>query len=177
MTWPYGFNISLYSFNTQFGVLRLRSNRSNRQTICRLSGGETLLMPETPNETLLSSFPLAWRWTDPRYHALPPESLARIRPLDEGAAENAWKTSSRLASDDALDPFRPNAHLFCQITELDTGDEDEHIVDMWLKDRLPKLPIDVIVSWQPTIAVVTDTEIFMQYWSSFCYPASDDVSI
>jgi len=34
-----------------------------------------------------------------------------------------------------------------------------------------------MVSWSEDLAIQTSWDVFTEYWSDFCYPASDDVTI
>lgn len=82
-----------------------------------------------------------------------------------------WEASLKLAS--GTSDFSPNQNVFKDIERIDANDDEK--VSVWLSKRLPHT--DIIVSWQPDLAVLTNTQLFIKYWSSFCYPASDDTSI
>ncbi|WP_347332926.1 hypothetical protein [Marinimicrobium locisalis] len=119
----------------------------------------------------IEKFPLRWRWTDEKYCLLPEHELRKIRPLSESAAAKAWETSIRLV--DAESDFSPSAELFTDIEFISA--EDSNLVRQWLQSKIPDG--EIIASWQPEWAVITESELFIKYWDEFCYPSSDDVSI
>ena len=119
----------------------------------------------------MAEFPLKWRWTDEKYCILPESDLKKIHPLSKAASAIAWKTSLRFV--DSTNHCAPSSVLFDSIDN--TPAENPESVRYWLTSRIPNE--EVIVSWQPDIAVITTTEIFIKYWDDFCYQSSDDVSI
>ncbi len=46
----------------------------------------------------------------------------------------------------------------------------------WLREQHGDLRDSVIIAWSSDCALRTTWEIFTDYWSDFCYPASDDVA-
>lgn len=119
----------------------------------------------------IDDFPLKWRWTEEQYRLLSKDELSQITPLAPQSAKYVWETSMIFAS--GKSDFSPSNKLFTDIASIDATDEST--VKKWLADKIPKC--EVIVSWQPDIAVLTNTELFIQYWDDFCYGASDDVSV
>ena len=119
----------------------------------------------------LRHFPLAWRWTDKKYCVLSESELNQIAPLDPNEAQNAWLKSLQFLDKDHA--FRPNPLLFRSIVEIDAT--DALLVASWLRSRMKGN--EIIISWQPDLAVKSTTSLFVQHWNDFCYPASDDVSI
>ncbi|MGF1763021.1 hypothetical protein [Aliivibrio kagoshimensis] len=119
----------------------------------------------------IDDFPLKWRWTEEQYRLLSKEELAQITPLAPVSAKDVWETSLTFASDKS--DFSPSNELFTDIASIEAT--DENTVRKWLAGKIPNC--EVIVSWQPDTAVLTNTELFIQYWDDFCYGASDDVSV
>lgn len=107
----------------------------------------------------IQEFPLAWRWTQSSHAVLPPDVLARIRPLSPSEAAHIQERSSRQYAGGAV--CRPAGH----------GARE------WLRSVQPDLAASVFVSWSEAWAVETSWEIFTEYWDDFCYPSSDDVSV
>jgi hypothetical protein len=120
----------------------------------------------------LSAFPLRWRWTDERYAMLSADDLSRIQPLREERAQEIWRLS--LLSTARDEDFDIDHRLFEPANRISSGDAD---ASAWLKGQLPKGRVPVVVSWQPDLSVLTDSELFIARWQEFCYPASDDVSV
>jgi hypothetical protein len=122
----------------------------------------------------LSDFPLRWRWTDPKYDELPAHELSRIQPLSSAAAERAWRHSLSWHSR-AVHDARPSSDVFRSVESLERPHEGA--AQTWLEARLPAEPESVVVSWQPDLAILTDSALFAARWESFCYPASDDTDV
>ncbi len=108
----------------------------------------------------IQEFPLAWRWTQPSHSVLPPEVLARIRPLSSSEARDI----SRVA---VLESAATMHH-----TTSDSGD-----VRSWLRTVQSDLQACIYVIWTREWAVQTSWDIFTEYWDDFCYPSSDDVTV
>ncbi len=121
----------------------------------------------------LSSFTLQWRWLEAKYDLLSESELKRIKPLAPAAAA-ALQFCLPWHHDDPSDPS-PSGEIFSTIDILD----DPHSSDAcsWLGRRLPESRTPVVVSWDGQTAVLTDSDLFIARWDSFCYPSSDDVGI
>jgi hypothetical protein len=94
-------------------------------------------------------FPLAWRWTDPRYAVLPAEVLAKIHPVVDYPAEptklsGRW-TEASLCVDEAVDAARS-----------------------WLREQQPKLDQVITIEWSSGCSVQTTWDVFTKYWDDFC---------
>ncbi len=122
----------------------------------------------------LADFSLRWRWLEANQHPMSGDELARIKPLTSAAATRAWEFAMRWHSGTSFDAC-PSDEYFPSIATL----EDPHgnAGQQWLSARLPETPVPIIVSWQPSDAVMTDSALFAKRWEAFCYPASDDVDI
>ena len=119
----------------------------------------------------LKEFPLAWRWTDEKYALLPEKVLSRIIPQSSEQAACLFKESLRFCSKDGLDEKQ------FSLTQIITRDIEPALVSAWLIACLNNLDTRVFLSWQPSTAVSTTWGIFAEYWSEFCYPASDDLNV
>jgi hypothetical protein len=116
----------------------------------------------------LDDFPLLWRWTSPSHAQLPVEVLREIQALTAAAASAvAPEAASRCA-----------AHATADWSTVITAEAEREDP---VRDRLRALPIDlepqVLVSWDARAAVVTRWRVFVDYWTDFCYPSSDDVTV
>ena len=119
----------------------------------------------------LKDFPLAWRWTDEKYALLPDDVLSRIIPQSKEQAAHLFKESLRFCSSDGLD----EKHF--SISQIITKNAAPKLVSEWLIECHKNAETTVILSWQPDAAISTTWGIFAQYWSNFCYPASDDLNV
>jgi hypothetical protein len=106
----------------------------------------------------INAFPLSWRWTQPTHSELPAEVLATMIPL-------AGDEISALLTPQALGP-RAEEHR----------SESTEETREWLASlRAPTGRVRVV--WNETTALSMPWEVFVAYWSDFCYPSSDDVDV
>lgn len=119
----------------------------------------------------LKDFPLAWRWTDEKYALLPENVLSQIIPHSSEQAAHLFKESLRFCGSDGLDEKQ------FSLTQVVTKDVSPALVSEWLIACHNNVETTVFLSWQPNIAVSTTWGIFAEYWSEFCYPASDDLNV
>jgi hypothetical protein len=119
----------------------------------------------------LNDFPLAWRWTDEKYALLPQYVLSSIIPQSNEEAARLFEESLRFCGTDGLDEKQ------FSLTKIVTKDIEPSLVSDWLIACHNNTETSVFLSWQPNTAVSTTWGIFAQYWSEFCYPASDDLNV
>ena len=127
-------------------------------------------MKQAMHTTSIDKFPLKWRWTEEKYCLFSENELAQITPLAPSSANVVWRTSLRFTSE--AGDMSPSTSFFERIERIDAEDEDA--VREWLSKKLPAT--EVIVSWQPDVAVLVNTELIVKRWSEFCYAGSDDLS-
>jgi hypothetical protein len=121
----------------------------------------------------ISAFSLKWRWTDPKFAVLPKPTLGQVRPLSESKAKELWNIMPPLLDQTQAYFFATPFESFQ--SRRTSGDPEA--VRQWLFQQLPPTTSDLILSWQPSEAVLTTRNIFCQYWDDFCYPGRDDVTI
>lgn len=118
-----------------------------------------------------SAFELIYRFTDSRHTVLSPTELKEIQPVSELKAKEV--------SDYVLSFYdekgQLNETLVQEIIGMDVT-QDKVDAGEWLRNLLPNAD-SIIISWDTKNCVVTNTDIFCQYWDAFCYPSSDDVTI
>ena len=110
----------------------------------------------------VQEFPLAWRWTDSRYSVLPDTVLSQLQPLGDREARLAFEHAQSFQRECGI------------IHSADVSDEDGC---GWLQARHGDLNDIVTISWSPECALRTSWQIFTHYWSDFCYPSPDDVTV
>lgn len=110
----------------------------------------------------IQEFPLAWRWTDSRYAVLPEAVLLQLQPLRPQEAQSAFERTQSFQQDSGI------AH------SADVSDKEGCA---WLRARHSGLSEIVTVSWSSDCALRTSWQIFIEHWSDFCYPSSDDVTV
>jgi len=117
--------------------------------------------------TALADFPLIWRWNSRSHDVLPAAALATIRPFTAVAAaaishEEVRRCGDELKADDLI--------------EIDAASGESAV-----RERLAALGVAadeaIVVSWSPSLALLTRWETFVRYWDAFCYPSSDDVTV
>ncbi|CAN7529168.1 hypothetical protein [Acidovorax delafieldii] len=119
----------------------------------------------------LKDFPLSWRWTDEKYTPIPLDVLLRIEPLEFALSDALFEQSLAFNGTDGL-----NQSLF-SIKCLETSDIDPIHATNWLLTCHDDKETRVFLSWGPRTAISTTWGIFAHYWDSFCYPASDDLTV
>lgn len=109
----------------------------------------------------INAFPLVWRWTQPSHSMLPSDVLELLHPLAGDAARSLSASAPKTLGPGATE-------------HRATGIHDE--TQAWLASLpIPDRRVDVV--WSPTVALSMPWGVFVQYWSDFCYPSSDDVDI
>lgn len=115
--------------------------------------------------------PLAWRWTDPKHALLPDHVLDQMQPFSPQKAADLFKLSCSFNGQDGL-----STDLF-DVRAISTASMSPAEGKAWLHSQQPDLASKVFLSWQPDTAIMTTWGIFADYWSEFCYAASDDLNV
>jgi hypothetical protein len=109
----------------------------------------------------------AWRWQDPKYDVLPDSVLFSLKSI---RAEKARELAQRLRELDHWAQAAPDRTI-----------DIENLPDRQIATALLGLDANrqqaVIASWEDDEAILLPWENFAQFWSSFCYPSSDDVTV
>ena len=113
----------------------------------------------------IESFSLIWRWTDEDHNVFPDEILQRIKPLKNDKAHEVNEYASN------------NFYEKKETTKTCRTSGDEQYVQNWLFSLPINSSDEIIISWDNETAVLTDWEVFSEYWDGFCYPTSDEVAI
>lgn len=159
-----------------------QSQRRISEVFSNAHSAEPNLLP--PPLMTIHDFPLAWRWTDPKYVKLPANVLAQITPLEIHAAKTThdqWLPFFDKSGQVIRSRFS-NVEI-CHTEGNWRGDacrrEPPLIANVadWLRTRERDSDLFVIISWRPECAVRTTWGIFTQWWDDFCYAGSDDAFI
>lgn len=121
----------------------------------------------------LNEFPLKWRWTDEKYQNFTQEQLNLIQPLESQSAKIIHNIATSFLSEKENNNMVPNENIFKNIDFINANDFEQ--TKIWLKNKIDYSKI--FISWSEEIAIITDSQLFLDYWDDFCYPSSDDVSI
>jgi hypothetical protein len=122
----------------------------------------------------IEEFPLKWRWTEKKDATFSGIELSRIRPLAKSTSKQIWDLTLLLTSYDDQE-FVPNTELFEKANKYSYSGKATEL-SQWLNAHLVKETCDLVVSWQPGSALMTDTDILVNNWQSFIYP-EDEVTI
>ena len=114
---------------------------------------------------LLNNFPLLWRWNQISHTILSDKDLVSIEPLILSKAQELHDFANYLDKAEIL--RKPE-------TLTTTGSEEN--VSTWLSNCIHKNE-RVLVSWNKETGVQMPSTLFIEKWSDFCYPSSDDVFI
>jgi hypothetical protein len=152
------------------------------KALALIGGGQTVAMVINSSDFRpLDTFRRRWRWTDPRWALLPPSDLAKIHPLIESKAMELWDrvfpaSEELLRLGLGLSPIARHLRLDSYL-RFQAADPKPTEVSRQLKSLEPANELSTLVSWHPAEAVVVDWRVFVDYWNTFCYPASDDITI
>jgi hypothetical protein len=124
---------------------------------------------------LSSNFPLLWRFADPAFCELPPETLAEFRELSSSESRTIWEHSVHPAFDHLMKiPASPSARY----EKIPSDWNDAETTRTRLRTQLP-IPMDskIVVLWGPMTAVEVSWKTFTQYWDDFFYPSDDNNAV
>lgn len=120
----------------------------------------------------LSQSLFSWRWLERGRTEIAARELSRIVALSEEKAAEAFCYAEAFQGA----AYQSRYHEL-EGFEVD-GRGDQHLEDSvqeWLERRLPPEQQPLFISWTERVAVVTDRQLFVRYWESFCYPVEDIV--
>ena len=108
----------------------------------------------------------AWRWRDPKQGLIPDTVLTSVKKLRRQAARAQFEPSLEV---DRWVRERPER-------AVETDSKEAQAVSAWLNQGGSGSDM-VIASWSADEAIYLPWPVFTEYWSSVCYPASDDVTV
>ena len=112
----------------------------------------------------LETMELSWRWLSQSHTKMPEPVRQTIRALRPEVAMSVAKQAVALFEVAMAGlPFDASG--------------DVEAVTSWLKALDVGGSESAVISWDDSNAVVTTWRTFVEYWSDFCYPSSDDVTI
>jgi hypothetical protein len=120
----------------------------------------------------MEQFALKWRFTDPRYRALPPVHLEQVKPLSSESSRRLWDLTLPLHEDL---PFTPG--FFRVVESILLDNTDPRAVRKWLFGCGVAFKSPVYLSYQPELAIATTWKMVVKYWDDFWYPGSDDLRV
>jgi hypothetical protein len=123
----------------------------------------------------MEEFALKWRFTDPRYRALPPVHLKLVKPLSPMSSRRLWDLALPLHEEL---PFTAGFFRVVESIPLDNAAPTAvRGVRKWLFSRGVPFKSLVFLSYQPEWAIATTWKMVVKYWDDFWYPGSDDLTV
>lgn len=124
--------------------------------------------------TLIENFRLKWRFTDERYNILPTIHIEQLKPLNCEGSEFVWDFISKSGLHNHT-PFKTD--FFKTIVKAKIKNTNQKEIKKWLFKRGFPFDKEVILSWQPDLAMIVPWKLFVKYYDSFYYNISDDLTI
>jgi len=119
-------------------------------------------------------FELNWRWDDVHNPNISLEDKGQIKPLSIVESKRINKVIDYFESEsnfcktfESTDWFRVSSETKKSIEKFSN---DFHELTEGYNENL-------FISWNRSTCIYTTKEIFMKYWSDFCYPSSDNITI
>ncbi|HEY2582349.1 MAG TPA: hypothetical protein VGI43_11110 [Mucilaginibacter sp.] len=122
----------------------------------------------------IDDFSLKWRFTDENYDKLPDIHLEQLKPLDKEASLFLWNYISKAGLYDDV-PFKKN--LFRTIDHLPNVLDNEKDTKKWLYKSGPAPEERIFLSYQRDMAMIVPWKLLVEYFDSFYYPVSDDLTV
>lgn len=122
----------------------------------------------------MNDFGLKWRFTEEKYDLLPKQHLYQLKPLDSEAAKFLWENIAKTNLHNDT-PFKKC--FFRTIDKVRILDGKEKEIKKWLYQRGFSSDKLVFLSWQPTEAMIVPWKLLVEYFDSFYYRSSDDLTV
>lgn len=122
----------------------------------------------------MDNFQLGWRFTDIKYDQLPSQHLELLKPFDKEASTflSKYIDNSNLHNDI---PFKKD--FFQTIDKAKILDDNKKEIKKWLYQRGLSFDKNVYLCWDKDNALTVPWKIFIKYFDSFFYSASDDLTL
>jgi len=127
----------------------------------------------------MKDFGFNWRFTDEKYNLLPKNDLMLIRPLNKEISNEIWgNLIDNNVNHYALIKKKVNLATDLVIDDCGWGDEskENNTQEYLIKHIKWNMDSKIMFFWNKDHAVETEWNIFLKYWTDFCY-SSDDSNI
>ena len=119
-------------------------------------------------------FELNWRWNDVHNPDISLEEKGQIKSLSIVESKRIKKVIDYFESESNLQKtFKSNDWFRASSETKKSIEKFSNDFQELTKDYNENL----IISWNRSTCIYTTKEIFMKYWSDFCYPSSDNITI
>ncbi len=123
----------------------------------------------------LSSFPIKWRWTDPRWNLLPPDDLATLHPLTVEKTREVRQYGVKFWGEMERGIPHLSSALFPHTVRVNVSGDAEPAC-LWLEEHIVQNESPVFVDYDCGIVQVS-CRVFCRYWDDFCYPYGENMLI
>ena len=132
--------------------------------------------------TDIDEFPLKWRFAEDasRWTVLPDADLANFHPLAEESARALWKRFIHPTAEHLMEfaeQWGPQLQLRTDVlntADAPTAAEELDLGITFLRQRIHVADSSrLFFFWHATCAVETTWDVFLRYWTDFCYPSDD----
>ena len=122
----------------------------------------------------LDNFELYWRFNNKNYDLFCDVDLKKLKPLDKLASNFLWDIALKMNPDIEI-PFKKNHFKIIKNKIIDYNHKDD--LKTWLYECGVPSNQEVIVSWNSTISMILPWKILVEYFDSFYYTSSDDLTV
>jgi len=119
-------------------------------------------------------FELSWRWDNVHNPVISLEEKGQIKPLSVQESKRINKVIDYFESESNLqNTFEPTDWIRASSETKVSIDKFANEFQQLTHDFNENL----FISWNRSTCIYTTKEIFIKFWSDFCYPSSDDITI
>jgi len=122
----------------------------------------------------IEKFQLKWRFIEEQYDKLPEIHLEQLKPLNNDASKFIWDYILSSGMHNEM-PFKKD--FYKTVDKARILDTNENEIKNWLYQRGLPFEKEVLLSWQPNVAMMVSWKILIKYFDSFHYGSSDDLTI
>jgi len=122
----------------------------------------------------LEEFVLSWRFTDKKYDELPVSHIKELKPFNKDASQFIDKLIKEKNIHNQF-PFNNDTHILIDKVEIIDGNDKE--IQHWLSQRNLSSEDQVYLSWDSETSLKTKWKYVVEYWDTFYYSVSDDLTI
>ena len=120
----------------------------------------------------LENFELGWRFADENFGTLSIEILRQLRPLSVEASHKVYQILSKEIHADF--PFKKD--LFEEIKAITLSSENISAKELLLTFEIQNSEY-VLLNWGINTSMMVPWGIFIEFYDSFYYPVSDDLTV
>lgn len=127
------------------------------------------------NYISMNDFELKWRFTEEEYNVLPKDDLDKIRPLSLNYSNECWNYWISDKEGHFMKLQLDENVNYITLEDCGWGDSENEQETLEFLNKNIEVHKDQKITffWNKNLAVETYWEIFVKYWTDFCYPSDD----